>query len=190
VTGKLLDEKNNEELALLHGLLQRTALSDALVDAFRAAVRERAAAITKDVARAEEMVQRLLALKEVCDAALTGAFAGSEGRKFAYALADGFTRGFLARRRAPAEMLAKHVDRLMRKGHQGASDDEFGRKLDAVLALYRYTDDKDVFRTFYHRALSRRLLLGRSASDDFEKAVLKKLKEREWTLPPFVLGDG
>ena len=42
------------------------------------------------------------------------------------------------------------------------------------------TLDKDVFRTFYHRALAKRLLLQRSASDDFEKAVLKKLEKGLW----------
>jgi len=60
------------------------------------------------------------------------------------------------------------------------SDDAFEVLLDAALALYRFTDDKDVLRTFYHRALAKRLLLERSASDDFEKAMLKKLKESTW----------
>lgn len=47
--------------------------------------------------------------------------------------------------------------------------------------MYKYVlSDKDVFRTFYHRALAKRLLLQRSASDDFEKSVLKKLKERRY----------
>jgi cullin-4 len=41
--------------------------------------------------------------------------------------------------------------------------------------------DKDVFRTFYNRALAKRLLLGRSASDDFEKEVIKVLSESKWT---------
>jgi cullin-4 len=66
----------------------------------------------------------------------------------------------------------------MRKGQKDASDADFEALLDSALALYRFTNDKDVFRTFYHRALAKRLLLERSASDDFEKAMLKKLKER------------
>ncbi|KAG8835787.1 hypothetical protein FRC17_001181 [Serendipita sp. 399] len=37
--------------------------------------------------------------------------------------------------------------------------------------------DKDAFRTFYNRALAKRLLLGRSASDDFEKRVLQELSK-------------
>jgi len=43
--------------------------------------------------------------------------------------------------------------------------------------MWRPLIDKDVFRTFYTRALAKRMLLGRSASDDFEKEVLKVLAE-------------
>lgn len=98
---------------------------------------------------------------------------------FIYALTDAFTSGFKVRRSKPAEMIAKYVDKAMRKGQGKSSDAEFQNLLDKVLALYRFTDDKDVFRTFYHRALAKRLLLEKSASDDFEKGILKKLKERK-----------
>ena len=39
------------------------------------------------------------------------------------------------------------------------------------------TTDRDVFRTFYTRGLAKRLLLGRSASDEFEERVIKTLTE-------------
>jgi cullin 4 len=176
VTELLLEEKNIEKLRALHDLLVRAASESSLVNAFKAVVKKRVVAIVSDTNH-EEMITRLLEIKVVYDQAVKEAFQGPH-RDYAYALADGFTAGFAARKGAPAEMLAKHVDRLMRKGHQGSSDEEFGERLDAALSLYRFTDDKDVFRTFYHRALAKRLLLGRSASDDFEKKVLKKLKER------------
>ena len=100
-------------------------------------------------------------------------------KDFKYATIDAFSMGFKARRNKPAEMIAKYLDRAMRKGQKGKRDEEFQAELDAALGLYRFTDDKDVFRTFYHRALAKRLLLERSASDDFEKAMLKRLKESE-----------
>ena len=95
---------------------------------------------------------------------------------FIYALTDAFAIGFKARRNKPAEMIAKYLDKAMRKGQGSTSDAEFQALLDSALALYRFTDDKDVFRTFYHRALAKRLLLDKTASDDFEVAMLKKLK--------------
>ena len=82
-------------------------------------------------------------------------------QQFLYALTDSFTTGFKARRSKPAEMIAKYLDKAMRKGQGKASDAEFQALLDRVLALYRFTDDKDVFRTFYHRSLAKRLLLAR-----------------------------
>ena len=38
-----------------------------------------------------------------------------------------------------------------------------------------------MFRTFYHPMLAKRLLLEKTASDDFEKGMLKKLKESEFS---------
>ncbi|THG96189.1 hypothetical protein EW026_g5599 [Hermanssonia centrifuga] len=108
-------------------------------------------------------------------------------QEFVYALSDAFQQGFKARRNKPAEMIAKYLDKAMRKGQKGKEEVDFMSELDRVLTLYRYTDDKDVFRTFYHRALAKRLLLEKSASDDFEKMILKKLKE-EYD-PEFGMGD-
>ncbi|KAJ3517835.1 hypothetical protein NLJ89_g253 [Agrocybe chaxingu] len=106
---------------------------------------------------------------------------------FLYALTDAFTVSFKARRLKPAEMIAKYLDKAMRRGQGKSTDAEFQEMLDKVLALYRFTDDKDVFRTFYHRSLAKRLLLEKSASDDFEKAMLKKLKEQYD--PEFGMGE-
>ena len=148
------------------------------------------------------MVQRLLGLKTLVDQALNFAFvhendippatttessaspaastsklpAKRPDQTFIYALTDAFASGFRVRSNKPAEMIAKHIDKAMRKGQGSTSDAEFQAFLDEALALYRYTDDKDVFRTFYHRALAKRLLLDKTASDDFEIAMLKKLK--------------
>lgn len=46
---------------------------------------------------------------------------------------------------------------------------------DCVVFVNTVLLDKDVFRIFFMRALAKRLLLQRSASDDFEKAFLAKL---------------
>ncbi|VDB85115.1 unnamed protein product [Peniophora sp. CBMAI 1063] len=187
VVGKLLDAKDLAKLGALRALCVRVDAEPPLVNAFRDAAEARVKTIVKDIAKAEEMVDRLLPLKETCDLIIKESFGGRENREYGHALSDAFASGYLARRRAPAEMLAKYVDRLMRKGQAGASDAEFAEKLDRVLVLYRYTDDKDVFRAFYQRALARRLLLGRSASDDFEKRVIQKLKA-EYD-PEFASGD-
>ncbi|KAI6020834.1 Cullin family-domain-containing protein [Pisolithus microcarpus] len=158
---------------------------------FKIYVQNVAANIIEDTEHEDAMVERLLEFKVFCDGALQTAFVDPQtkqpNREFSYALTDAFAYGFKVRKNKPAELIAKHLDRLMRRGQRDMSDLEFDQLLDSVLGLYRYTDDKDVFRTFYHRALARRLLLERSASDDFEKAMLKKLKEKYD--PEFGMGD-
>ena len=159
----------------------------------------------KDTDHDDEMVQHLLDFKALADQVVSSCFlcdktdvvrstsdaanskpkpstsqlpAKQPDQDFIYALTDSFAMAFKARRSRPAEMIAKYIDKTMRKGQGKASDAEFQDILDKALALYRFTDDKDVFRTFYHRSLAKRLLLEKSASDDFERAILKKLKER------------
>ncbi|KAI1002269.1 Cullin-4A [Podosphaera aphanis] len=98
------------------------------------------------------------------------------------------------------EMIAKYIDMLLRGGtkaippsliidtqdrataeHQGLSsigdeDAELDWQLEQALELFRFIEGKDVFEAFYKKDLARRLLLGRSASQDAERNMLAKLK--------------
>jgi cullin 4 len=158
--------------------------------------------IVGDKERDDEMVSRLLVFKAFADKTVNTAFVDQvhvtiqdssststsstlpeeqlvPNQEFVYALTDAFQAGFRSRRNKPAEMIAKYLDKAMRKGQRDTSDADFNEVLDNALALYRFTDDKDVFRTYYHRALAKRLLTSRSASDAFETSILKRLKESE-----------
>ncbi|GBE81488.1 hypothetical protein SCP_0312170 [Sparassis crispa] len=204
--GPLLDARSEGNLAKMYMLFERVDGLEVMCAAFKTHVQHTIRKIVNDVEHDEEMMDRLLDFKVFADKLLENAFVTREepsaaskaststavpenGRNmvFLYALTDAFETGFKARRNKPAEMIAKYLDRAMRKGQKGKKDEDFQAELDAALALYRYTNDKDVFRTFYHRALAKRLLLERSASDDFEKAMLKKLKENYD--PEFGMGD-
>ncbi|RCI09189.1 hypothetical protein L249_1461 [Ophiocordyceps polyrhachis-furcata BCC 54312] len=98
------------------------------------------------------------------------------------------------------EMTAKHMDTLLRGGlkalpkelisdvkdrataekeGQAASADEdaeLDRQLDQALELFRFVEGKDAFEAFYKKDLARRLLLGRSASQDAERNMLTRLR--------------
>lgn len=165
--------------------------------------------IVTDLPRDGEMVERLLHFKSFAEKAAKTAFVdytplpstngASTSRNapqqykaapnvdYDYAIRDGFQAGFSKRRNKPAEMIAKYLDRAMRKGQRSATDAEFTILLERALQLYRFTDDKDVFRTYYMRALAKRLLLSRSANDAFEIAVLKKLTDG--TVMPRLVGQ-
>ena len=45
------------------------------------------------------------------------------------------------------------------------------------MVLFRFIHGKDVFEAFYKKDLAKRLLAGKSASDDAEKSMLSKLKQ-------------
>ncbi|KAK2464856.1 hypothetical protein APHAL10511_002932 [Amanita phalloides] len=211
-----MGHKDIETLGSMYALFVRVQGTKALCATFKSYLQTSVAEIVKDQDREEEMVQRLLDLKDLADQTISTVFVDDPeepiststsepilssipttststnprrvaNKDFVYALSDAFSFGFKARRLAPAEQIAKHLDRAMRKGQGQTSDVEYETELDRALALYRFTDDKDVFRTFYHRALAKRLLLGRSASDDFEKGMIRKLKEKYD--PEFGMGD-
>ncbi|KNZ75711.1 Cullin-4B [Termitomyces sp. J132] len=199
IVGLYVENKDLVSLGTMYRLFKRVDGVKFLIKAFRADALKRVQGIVKDEKDDDKMVERLLEFKRLADDIITTAFLDEKAslsssaittqpnNEFIYALGDAFTTGFKARRNKPAEMIAKYLDRIMRKGQGASTDMEFEAILDSALALYRYTEDKDVFRTFYHRSLAKRLLLQRSASDDFEVAMLKKLKEQYD--PEFGMGE-
>lgn len=48
--------------------------------------------------------------------------------------------------------------------------------LDKTMTIFRFLTDKDVFERYYKGHLAKRLLHGRSVSDDAERGMLAKLK--------------
>ena len=56
------------------------------------------------------------------------------------------------------------------------SDDEIDQALEKTIILFRFLSDKDKFERYYKNHLARRMLNGRSASDDAEKGMVAKLK--------------
>ncbi|KAI0665335.1 hypothetical protein C8Q78DRAFT_1065044 [Trametes maxima] len=196
----LMGHRKAEPLQRMYGLFKKVGGLKVLSAAFKLYVQKIVKGIVTDKEHNDKMVPKLLEFKAFANKVVAQCFvdeapapsqpvasssktstpttpAPPPNRDFQYDLQDAFRAGFKARRNTPAEMLAKHMDRALRRGQKGRGDAAFVAELDAVLALYRYTDDMDVFRAFYQRALAKRLLLGRSASDDFERAVLKTLKE-------------
>ena len=59
---------------------------------------------------------------------------------------------------------------------QGMSEDDVEATLDKVMMLFRYLQEKDVFEKYYKQHLAKRLLSGRTVSDDAERSLLIKLK--------------
>lgn len=171
----LADDGRVADVRRLHLLLARVALTPKVAAAFGAYAQARATAITTDTDPAHEKgtVAALLDCRRRLDTILCGAFESKEA--FAQALKTAFENALNGRGNRPAELLAKHVDAQLRSG-AGKDGMDAETSIGVAMKLFSYLHAKDVFEAFYKKDLAKRLLLGKSASLDLEKAVIGKLR--------------
>ncbi|KAL4930852.1 uncharacterized protein BDV17DRAFT_280479 [Aspergillus undulatus] len=192
----LLRTKNKVALGQLYTLLERKDLGTKLKGAFSAYIEKEGTDIIFDDEKETQMVARLLDFKKQLDEIWNDSFRRNED--LGNDLRDAFEKFMNKGRKSDAtggtdnpkagEMIAKYVDRLLRGGWRlvptreagnmplADEDAEIDRQLDQVLDLFRFVHGKAVFEAFYKNDLARRLLMGRSASDDAEKSMLARLK--------------
>lgn len=77
-----------------------------------------------------------------------------------------------------AEIMASFCDTLLKSGGEKLGDDEIEAYLEKVVLLFSYLSDKDIFAEIYRDMLAKRLLGQRSASDEMERTMVGKLKQR------------
>lgn len=77
-----------------------------------------------------------------------------------------------------AEIMASFCDTLLKSGGEKLGDDEIEAFLEKVVLLFSYLSDKDIFAEIYRDMLAKRLLGQRSASDEMERTMVGKLKQR------------
>lgn len=177
---KLIEDSKLDQLKLLNELFYRIGAEhlDTLRRVFRDYVKTEVATLVTDKARDDEMIARLVTFRSQCATAalhsLLSCPTSNPDQRYHDGLLDGLREGFKARRSKPAELLAKRLDELLRKGSKG-DDTGFWKSLNDVIQLCRHTDDKDVLKAYYLRALAKRLLVRRSASDEDELRVLDLL---------------
>ncbi|KAG8700243.1 hypothetical protein FRC08_004824 [Ceratobasidium sp. 394] len=124
----------------------------------------------------EKIVPGLITLRNFAKEVVKECFGETSRGDFASALDDAFSAGVGARDYVPGAMMAQALDREMRRGQRGESDQGWKDKLFGILELSKYTRDKDVFREIYTRALAKRLLTQSTTDDDMEKTLIVKLK--------------
>ena len=76
-----------------------------------------------------------------------------------------------------ARSLVSYLDDQFKKDFKNNSENEITEKVDKVIQIFRYLNDKDIFEGFYKSSLAKRLLESRRQQEDAEKEVIKKLKE-------------
>jgi len=122
---------------------------------------------------ASSFVQSLLNLKDKHDTIMLTAFAND--KSFLHSMNKAFAYFINLNSKSP-EFLSLFIDSKLKKGLKGVSDEEVDQVLDKVMMLFRFIQEKDVFERYYKSHLAKRLLLGRSVSDDAERNMIGKLK--------------
>ncbi|KAL3501403.1 hypothetical protein ACH5RR_035852 [Cinchona calisaya] len=120
-----------------------------------------------------EFVQCLLNEKDKYDKIINLAF--SNDKTFQNALNSSFEFFINLNPRSP-EFISLFVDEKLRKGLKGVSEEDVETILDKVMMLFRYLQEKDVFEKYYKQHLAKRLLSGKTVSDDAERSLIVKLK--------------
>ena len=118
-------------------------------------------------------VDRLLVEKAKYDAIVSKAF--DNDKSFQTTINSAFEYFINLNPRSP-EFISLYVDDKLRKGLKGVSEEDVEKVLDRVMMLFRYLQEKDIFEKYYKQHLSRRLLGGRTVSDDAERSLIVKLK--------------
>uniref|UniRef100_A0A6B2KYR3 Cullin family profile domain-containing protein n=1 Tax=Arcella intermedia TaxID=1963864 RepID=A0A6B2KYR3_9EUKA len=173
----MLKDDKIEDLTRMYHLLQRVSKGhDLMRQVMSDFVRETGKQIVENPEtqnKENTYVQHLLDLKEKYDNILSKAMGND--KNFQHTLNQAFEYFINLNPRSP-EYISLFIDDKLRKGLKGVSDEEMEQTLDKVMMLFRFIQEKDIFEKYYKQHLARRLLLGRSASDDAERNMISKLK--------------
>lgn len=172
----LVDDKY-EDLGRMYNLFHRvpTGLTIAK-EVMTSYIRDTGKQLVTDPERLRDpvdFVQRLLDLKDKYDKIITLAF--NNDKTFQNALNSSFEYFINLNVRSP-EFISLFVDDKLRRGLKGVGEEDVEVVLDKVMMLFRYLQEKDVFEKYYKQHLAKRLLSGKTISDDAERSLIVKLK--------------
>ncbi|XP_042498068.1 cullin-3A-like [Macadamia integrifolia] len=172
----LVDDKY-EDLGRMYNLFRRVPDGLSTIrDVMTAHIRETGKQLVADPERLRDpvdFVQRLLDEKDKHDKIISLAF--NNDKTFQNALNSSFEYFINLNARSP-EFISLFVDDKLRKGLKGVSEEDVEIVLDKVMMLFRYLQEKDVFEKYYKQHLAKRLLSGKTVSDDAERSLIVKLK--------------
>ncbi|XP_024388524.1 cullin-3A [Physcomitrium patens] len=172
----LIDDKY-DDLGRMYSLFRRISTGlQTMRELMTAHLRETGRQLVTDPERLKdpvEFVQRLLDEKDKYDRIIQQSF--NNDKMFQNALNSSFEYFINLNIRSP-EFISLFVDDKLRKGLKGVSEEDVELVLDKVMMLFRYLQEKDVFEKYYKQHLAKRLLSGRTVSDDAERSLIVKLK--------------
>ena len=76
-----------------------------------------------------------------------------------------------------SEYVSLFIDDNLKRGIRGKTEAEVDVVLDKAIVLVRYLSDRDMFERYYQKHLARRLLQGKSESQNAEKEMISRMKQ-------------
>lgn len=130
-------------------------------------------AINQQTEAAKHWVEQILTLKDQYDHLWRVSFQSDP--IILPALTQSFTATINVFGRS-SEYVSLFIDENMKKGLKDKTEDEVDKVLEKAIVLLRYIQDKDLFERYYKKHLSKRLLMHKSISIDFEKLMIQRMK--------------
>ncbi|KAJ1840629.1 hypothetical protein LPJ73_006365, partial [Coemansia sp. RSA 2703] len=129
--------------------------------------------IAARTAMALRWVQEILSCYDVYDMLLKQSFADDQDMR--NTIKDAFIEIINDNARAP-ELLSLFIDDNLKNGLRRKTEQEIDHLLERCVLMFRFLKNKDTFEHYYKLHLAKRLLFGRSLSDDSEQSLVSKLK--------------
>ena len=76
-----------------------------------------------------------------------------------------------------AKALVQYIDEMFKKDFKIISETDLGERIDKVISIFRFLEEKDVFEGFYKNSFAKRLLDQRHINEDIERTIVLKLKQ-------------
>jgi hypothetical protein len=122
----------------------------------------------------DTLIKSLLAMKDSVLDLVKSSFDDAE--PFRLAMREAFETFIRVRQNKVAELLAKHLDGLLRLGQKEVAEPDMDNAIERAMKLFNFVPAKDIFEAFYWKDLCRRLVFQRCASFDLERRVIARLK--------------
>ncbi len=84
---------------------------------------------------------------------------------------------FINRFDRSSEYVSLFIDDNLKRGIKGKTEAEVDSVLDKAIILLRYLADRDMFERYYQKHLAKRLLHGKSESQEVEKEMVSRMKQ-------------
>lgn len=76
-----------------------------------------------------------------------------------------------------SEFVSLFIDDNLKNGIRGKTEAEVDESMEKAIVLVRFLQDRDMFQRYYQKHLARRLLHGKSESEDAEKQLISRMKQ-------------